>query len=311
MSDNPVVRASELFRRFKQQASALPRCTDRIIFYGVEGCDVYNTTAPFRSNDRTVIAGRVERRDSEKSQVCFFEMRDGAWFLIPEAPRLQLQDPFFTFIDQELILGGVETFEVDGRLQWRTVFLRGRDVMGVSRFLAGPIGMKDIRLVELLDGRLGIFTRPQGEIGGRGTIGYTEADGLDAISTETFTQARLLDGMFHPLDWGGANEAKRLPNGEIGVLSHIAHFENDEPTSNRHYYASSFIFDPRRRKFRDFKIIASRDQFTAGPAKRSDLVDVVFSSGLTFDKENVTLYAGISDVEAHWLEIANPFLVTR
>jgi hypothetical protein len=308
MINPPLRRAFELFQRFQQSTGALLRRTEKLMFKGVDGYDVYNPTAPFRSNDRTVIAGRVERRDSEKSKVCFFERQDGAWVLIPEAPCFQLQDPFFTLIGQELILGGVETFEANGRLQWRTVFLRGHDIFDLSPFFVGPNGMKDIRLTELSDGRLGIFTRPQGAIGGRGTIGYIEAEGLDGLSTELIVQAPLLEGMFHPLDWGGANEARRLPNDEIGVLAHIAHFENDEPTSDRHYYASSFIFNPRRREFRDFKIVACRDQFSTGPTKRPDLVDVVFSSGLTVENEKLILYAGISDAEAHWLEIDNPFL---
>lgn len=49
-----------------------------------------------------------------------------------------------------------------------------------------------------------------------------------------------------------------------------------------------------------------------GSAKRSDLVDVVFSSGLVFDAEGrVTLYAGASDAEAHWLEIDDPYQARR
>ena len=307
MIDTPPIRAAELLRRFKQEAPAAQLPTAKLHFKGVEGFDVYNTTAPFRSVSRTVIAGRVERRDSEKSKVRFFENRDDAWVLIPDAPAFDLQDPFFTFIQQELVLGGVETYEVDGRLHWQTVFLRGRDIFDLKRFFVGPAGMKDIRLTELADGRLGIFTRPQGEKGGRGTIGYTEAEGLEGLSIDLISQAPLLQGMFHPLDWGGANETTRLPNGEIGVLSHIAHFEGDDPTADRHYYATTFVFDPQRREVKDFKVIACRDQLAAGPAKRPDLVDVVFSSGLTFDGEQVRLYAGASDAEAHWLELRHPF----
>ena len=258
-----------------------------------------------------VIAGRVEKRDSEKSRVSFFEERDGAWHPIPGAPCFRLQDPFFTFIGGELVFGGVETFEVDQRLQWHTVFLRGPDIFSLVPFFEGPRGMKDIRLTQLPDGRLGVFTRPQGVVGGRGTIGYTEADSLDGLSIELLDKAPLLENMFHPMDWGGANETTPLPNGEIGVLSHVAYFENDDSNGERRYYASSFIFDPNSRRFRDFKIIASRDRFTAGPAKRPDLVDVVFSSGLVLTDGRATLYAGVSDVEAHWLEIEDPFADAR
>jgi hypothetical protein len=145
-------------------------------------------------------------------------------------------------------------------------------------------------------------------VGGRGTIGYAEADHLGAITPALISRAALLEGMFHPLDWGGANETKALPGGEVGVLAHLACFEQDDPRAARHYCACTFVFDPRRRRWRDFKIIACRRQFEAGPAKRPDLADVVFSSGLVFEADGrVTLYAGVSDAQAHWLEVANPY----
>jgi hypothetical protein len=302
-----AVRAAALFAQFDGAPGNRDRGTGRLVFDGIDGFDVYNITAPFQSAGRTVIAGRVERRDSEASQVRFFEQGEGRWQLIADAPVFQLQDPFVSLIGGQLVFGGVETFEVGQRLHWRTVFYRGRDIFSLARLFAGPDGMKDIRLAQLADGRIGVFTRPQGTPGGRGTIGYTEVDRLELLSAGLLAQAPLLEGMFHPLDWGGANETTPLPNGEIGVLSHIAHFDHDDTSAQRHYYASSFIFDPASRTFRDFKIIASRDRFTAGPAKRPDLVDVVFSSGLVRANGRATLYAGVSDVEAHWLDIADPF----
>lgn len=301
------IRATELFEQFNRTTPAGKARTGRIVFRDVEGFDVYNITAPFRSGGRMVIAGRVEKRDSEKSQVRFFEERDGAWHLIAGAPSFQLQDPFFTFIGGELVFGGVEIFEVEHGLQWRTAFYRGRDIFGLALFFVGPIGMKDIRLAQLRDGRLGIFTRPQGALGGRGTIGYTEADSLDGLSIELINKAPLLQGMFHPMDWGGANETFALPNGDIGVLSHVACFANDDPGGDRAYYASTFIFDPTTRRFRDLKLIASRDRFAVGATKRPDLVNVVFSSGLVFKDGQARLYAGVSDAEAHWLDIDDPF----
>lgn len=306
-----IVRTADMFEQFKRTAQAGTARTGRIVFKGAEGFDVYNITAPFHSCGRTIIAGRVEKRDSEKSHIGFFEERDGAWHLIADAPRFQLQDPFFTFIGGELVFGGVQTFEVDQRLHWRTAFYRGRDIFSLTAFFDGPVGMKDIRLTQLPDGRIGIFTRPQGAVGGRGTIGYTEADSLDALSIDLLNRAPLLEGMFHPLDWGGANETIALPNGDIGVLSHVACFDQDDPNAERRYYASSFVFDPGTRRVRDFKIIASRDQFAPGPAKRPDLVNVVFSSGLVFGNGVARLYAGVSDTEAHWLEIADPFADAR
>lgn len=321
MSDTtPVMRAREHFRRFEAGTSpaVVPGGrTGRLHFKGVDGLDVYNITAPFDSAGRRVLAGRVERRDSEHSVVRFFEPAaddDGhdTWQLIDGAPTLVLQDPFFTHVHGELVFGGVQVSEDPAAgLRWCTAFHRGADIFSLRPFFVGPPGMKDIRLSELPDGRIAVFTRPQGDKGGRGTIGYTEAHGLDGLSVPLIDAAPLLDGMFHPLDWGGANETHALPGGRIGVLSHVACFDDDTPRSDRHYWASSFVFDPATRRFSDFKVIACRAMFAPGAAKRPDLHDVVFSSGLVFEPGRSLLYAGVSDAEAHWLEIADPFAAWR
>ncbi len=47
----------------------------RPVFQGVEGYDVYNPTAPFSYQGKTMICARVEKRDSEVSQAVFFEER--------------------------------------------------------------------------------------------------------------------------------------------------------------------------------------------------------------------------------------------
>ncbi len=281
--------------------------TGKLTFARVDGLDVYNISAPFRVGGRTVIAGRVEARDSEHSTAIFFEEADGIWHPIDVAPRFALQDPFVTFIGGELVFGGVEVRFGVGEPEWWTVFYRGNDLFDLNPFFAGPLGMKDIRLCELADGRVAVFTRPRGAKGGRGTIGYTEAASLDALSVEAIDAAPMLEGMFHPLDWGGVNEAHLLANGEIGLIAHIAYFEDDTIYSARHYYAVSFVFDPASREWRDLRILAGRDQFGPGEAKRPDLTDVVFSSGIERIGAVTRLYAGTSDAEAHWVEIVYPF----
>lgn len=45
--------------------------TQKLNFTGVDHKDVYNITAPFQDEDEWVIAGRVEARDSEHSNVVF------------------------------------------------------------------------------------------------------------------------------------------------------------------------------------------------------------------------------------------------
>ena len=105
--------------------------------------------------------------------------------------------------------------------------------------------------------------------------------------------------MIHPSDLTGVNETHLLVTGEVGLLTHVSCFQDDDLHRELHYYATSFLFDPGSSEFRDLKIIASRNQFGDGPAKRKELVDVVFPSGLVRTNETVTLYAGVSDTETH------------
>lgn len=308
MSRQKIKRVRDLFCEFRQLHQDRDRKnTGKLNFAGVGGHDVYNITAPFSSAGKTIVAGRVEPRCHEYSATIFFEETDNIWSPVPDAPTFELQDPFVTCIRGELIFGGVEITNVDGFLAWKTIFFRGPDIFNLTEFFRGPTGMKDIRLCDLENGRIAVFTRPQGEIGGRGIIGYTEVNRLEDLTIDVIWQAGLLEGMFHPLDWGGVNEALLLANGEIGVLAHAAHYENDDMTRARYYHATSFVFDPLRREFRDYKIIACRDQFEDGPAKEKFLTDVIFSSGLIRNHVKTILYAGVSDAEAHWIEIENPF----
>lgn len=302
-----VKRVRELFSEFQKGNHKKENRTGKLCFQNVDGQDVYNPTAPFTSAGKIVIAGRVEPRDQEHSNVLFFQQTGDAWFPIADAPSYKLQDPFVTFVQNELVFGGVRIREVGNKLEWATVFYRGQDIFSLEEFFCGPSGMKDIRLCDLENGKIAVFTRPQGEIGGRGTIGYVEISQLDELTIDVIEEADLLQPMIHPLDWTGVNEAHLLSNGEIGLLTHVSCYENDDRNRELHYYAASFIFDAASRRFRNLRIIASRDQFDLGPAKREELADVVFPSGLIRASGTTTLYAGVSDAEVHWIEIDDPF----
>ena len=69
-----------------------------------------------------------------------------------------------------------------------------------------------------------------------------------------------------------------------------------------------FCIDPRNGKATAPEIIASRSDFPDGPAKRPDLVDVMFSGGLVRQANGTaTLYAGLSDAEAGCVLLPDPF----
>lgn len=281
---------------------------EQITFKGVAGFDIYNITAPFTLNNEYYIAGRVEKRDSEHSKVYFFKKNEDIWEVDINAPVFDLQDPFITFIDGEFVVGGVEIFESKEDptvFKWRTVFYKGKSLQDLNRLFEGPMGMKDLRLKQLNDGRILVMSRPQGEPGGRGTIGAVIVSSLDELSVESINNAKLFETMYPEAEWGGANEVHILDDQKVGVLGHIAKFDDE---GDRHYYSMSFKMDLETLTPSELKIIAERSDFLEGPAKRSDLEDVIFSGGLIREGNEATLYAGISDAQAQKVTILDPFI---
>lgn len=302
-----VKSSARLLKEFENAPQ--PINPQKLIFKGVGNRDVYNISAPFLDDGELVIAGRVEPRNSEHSEVYFFVNRDGKWIPKEGAPKFQLQDPFVTRIGGDLVFGGVEIFPhptFKSSLWWRTLFYKGKNIADLEKFAKGPEGMKDIRVIELKDGSIGVLTRPQGEKGGLGKIGFIRIPTLDDLNPENLEKATLLEGQFTDEEWGGANELHLLSNGLIGVLGHIA---SKDEQGNRHYYPMVFVLDPDTMKFSDMELIATRSHFLKGAAKRPDLVNVVFSGGLIRKGDGTAdLYVGTSDAEAQKITIADPFV---
>ncbi|MHA0856343.1 DUF1861 family protein [Paenibacillus sp. CMAA1364] len=287
------------------------RSSSKLSFLGIDGYDAYNISAPFTMDGKEVLAARVELRDSEQSQVMFFKKSSEAWSLIDGAPVLKLQDPFVTEVGSEWIIGGVRTIASEHNpehiVSWVTEFYRGHSLFDLAHFATGPDRMKDIRLLELPNGKIAVCTRPQGEVGGKGKIGFIVLPSLAQLNEQSINAAAIYQDQFIPDEWGGVNELHLLANGMIGALGHIASFENNEI---RHYYSMTFAIHPVTSERTPIKIIAIRDMFQEGPTKREDLVDVLFSGGIVrHPNEKAMLYTGVSDAEAHCIEIQDPFIV--
>ena len=302
----PPTGCPELLKQFA--TAPTPYEVGKIRFAGVGDRDVYNIAAPVWFQGETLIAARVEPHDTERAAIVWFRRdRDGSWRPRPGAPTFEgLQDPCVTIIGDELVLGGVR-YPIDlpdGRTIWRMDFYRGRSVERLEHFLTGPDGMKDIRLKGLPDGRIALFSRPHSGPGFRGRIGFTVVGALSQLSAETIAAAPILTGQFTETEWGGVNEAHLLADGRLGLLGHIAWMEAGEI---RHYYAMVFAIDPMTATTGPVQIIATRSQFPPGPAKRGDLVDVIFAGGLVRHWDGTaTLFAGLSDAEAGCARIPDP-----
>ena len=153
--------------------------------------------------------GRMEKRQSGRDLGCALFEESGRTSGQPRMMIYQLEDPYISVINKQLVLGGTHVRNKQGRLDtFCGYFYKGRDLHDLYYFTTGPDYMKDIRLVELRDGRIGVFSRPRGEevrkqFGSESLVGFTVIDSLDALSPEVIKNAPYISGLFRKDEWGG------------------------------------------------------------------------------------------------------------
>lgn len=315
----------------------------KVRFWRIGRHNIYNITAPLeieahplstgevKIGRTTYIIGRRERRrDAREAAVVWFKKGIGFWLLDKSMPVIRGEDPFVTKItDKEgawIVVGSVivdwpkkANKVIPGEktsVTWRTEFRKGRTLTELraalrkAPFATGPAGMKDIRLVDLPDDRIGVFTRPQGKTGGLGKIGFTCISSLSELTPACLRNAPIIEGLFKDGEWGGANEIHVLDENHLGVVGHVACMTTGKDGDMiRHYKAMAFVFDYKKRKVSKYHVIATRKDFPRGGAKHKNLKDVIFTGGLIRHGDGTaTLYVGLSDREAGLKVIKDPFI---
>ena len=287
------------------------------VFRGVDGFDAYNPSIPFAWNDREYIFCRIEKRtDWARSWVRLFErVGTDEWSLVPGGMSYQLEDPFVSVIHGELVLGGTHVRYSAGKIQsFCGYFYRGTDLSDLRYFTSGPDNMKDIRLVGLPDGRIGVFSRPRGadirqRFGSHSQIGFTIISGLNELTAEVIQDAAYIPGLFGKGEWGGCNQAYLLDDGKIGIIGHMGFAQNHEDGTELQVYSNvSFVFDQARNQAEDLAIIGTRSCYPEGPSKYPHLRDCCFTAGVVpRNDRRVDLYSGIGDCEIGRILIDDPF----
>jgi len=296
---------------------------------------VYNPT-PIEIDSVTYLWGRVEDKSSEEGSraMLFKEGEDGVWNIVEGAPVFHdLQDPFYCgVIDGDHVFGGVEIYKDPESISlgYRTIFYRYRDSFTelvtsdgktIEPFAVGPDKMKGIRLIQFAEGRIGVFTRPQGVFGGRGKMGYFEIKSIEDLNGALAHFDRIKDpssfiyGLFIDHEWGGPNELHLLPDGRIGILGHIAGFGDEtfmtpegKEKTKKDYYPIAFIFDPKTKSISNIRIIATTEQFPPVEAKEEKLGNILYSGGLVSRGDGYAwLYVGIGDTNTGRILIKDPF----
>lgn len=313
LKDKKIKTYKELLAEYHAHKSSYQK-GEILTIKGAGKKDVYNITAPIEKNGELYLLGRVESRGSEEDSLsCFFvHYKDGDyWQLALNLFSWPMQDPDLTIIYNKYILSGVVVTPrpLDkGKLDYQQFFFQGIDFKNFRKFAKGPKGMKDIHLIELPNEenkKIGVFTRPQGASYGRGKIGFVTINSLEDLNQQVITEAKIIENQFQELEWGGVNGVYLLKDGRLGVLGHIACEDN----ILKHYAAITFIFNYHTFQVADMRIVATRDDFPAGPAKTPELKDVIFPGGLRkiTGSNEVELYCGVSDVQAGRIKIKNPF----
>ncbi len=285
-------------------------------FEGVEGYDVYNCSIPFEWEGKKYLFGRVERReDFANSVTCLFESAGGdRYTLVPGAVTYPIEDPHIVVMDGELILGGTHVRKRGGEIdELYGYYYRGRDPKFLTHFTCGPAHMKDIRLVRLQDGRVGVFTRPRSaeiaaRYGSEAVVGFAVLEDVNQLDCTISDRAKTIDGLFERGEWGGCNQCYLLRDGRIGVIGHRCYREQEEGTALQVYLNIAFVFDPATFRVSDMKVIGDKQSYPPTPWMLPYLKDCAFTSGIVMRSDGrADLYSGLGDVAEGRIVIDAPF----
>lgn len=296
---------------------------EKLIFTGIGNKDAFNVSyfEDEANGDRFVIA-RVEPRPREtESLTMFFAEENGICTLDPTMPVYCLQDFKADKLDGIVIGSGVETYPKPTKtdpngLGWHVAYLRGPNIRELKKFFIGPDMMKNIRLGLLADERIGIITRPNGQ------IGFTTCDSLDDICIDAIMKAKVIKGLLRKGEWGGFAGIHLLPNGLIGAWGHKARYirtvlprrlwkkRNLMRISGpqKKYEGIACVFDPKSLEGSKPKTIVTRSDFPAGECKKEDLRDIFYPLGMKRNSDDTAIvYGGLSDAEGGRIEIPDPY----
>ncbi len=285
-------------------------------FDGMDRYDVYNCSVPFRWQGKCYLFGRVERREDFANSVTilFEETGPDRYAPVPGAVIYPLEDPHVAMIGDEIILGGTHVRKRRGEIDTLYgYFYRGTDLTFLNHFTCGPANMKDIRLVQLGDGRVGVFSRPRSQriahqYGSEAVVGFAIINSIDELDETAVDQARVIDGLFSEGEWGGCNQCCLLRDGRIGVIGHRCYRENAGETVLHVYVNISFIFDPDTFSVSDMKVIGEKNSYPPTPCMLPYLADCAFTSGIVPRPDGrVDLYSGLGDVAQGRIIIDPPF----
>lgn len=286
-------------------------------FTGVNGRDVYNCSVPFDFDGSRYIFGRVEKRDEWANSVTLLfrlDEKNNTWNKVENFDALPLEDPFFSVICGEYVVGGTHVIYEAGKIaDYSTYFYKGKSPFELRLFSTGPSNMKDIRLFEIPDGRIGVFSRPRGEdvrkkYGSESIVGLVILDKLEDLTPERIEKAEYIHGMFGKDEWGGVNQAMYLKDNLVGAIGHQCYNDYRDGVEYPVYINMAYIIDFAAHEVVYKGVIGTTNCYPDTPAKLKTLVDCAFTSGIEPMKDGKTaLYSGLRDCCEGMAVINDPF----
>lgn len=279
-----------------------------LTFKGVEDRDVYNCSVPFRYNGKVHIFGRVEKNSEWANSFVrlFVETGKDEFTVVPGQMIFQLEDPYVSKIEGEMIFGGTHVRKIGGKVfNYYCDFFRGTPTE-LNYFTTGPDNMKDIRVIQLANRRIGVFSRPK--TAAHSSIGFTIIDNILDLTARVVDEAQPLN-VIDTGAWGGVNQPYLLTSDKIGCISHYSYMDKDENGNAINVYTNySFVLDPVTRDIYDAKIIGTKGCYPPCPPKTPKLVDCAFCCGIVMREDGrCDLYSGLGDAHMGRIVIDYPF----
>lgn len=271
----------------------------------VERATITFNPSPIIQKGPTHLFVRRESCELDSEIVLHKEDVDGHCAIDEEISPFPGQDPFDCGVIQEAhIFGNVVVWpdlNNPDETHYKTVFRRYKENFSeitdengkiTEPFAFGPEKMKDIRLVDRENGKIGVLPRPQKEnFGGLGKIGYFEIDSLDELEEALAKydaeedQSTLIQGICIDAEWAGANQVWNLGEDQIGVFGHIARSRPKNPNKPegpkvKDYYGITFEFNPETRQASNVQMVITSRSFPVIEPTKTDLGEVYFMGGV-------------------------------
>ncbi|CAG9570117.1 conserved hypothetical protein [Leishmania major strain Friedlin] len=280
-----------------------------LTFKGVDGYDVYNCSLLFQYKGKHHLFGRFERREkSSDSRVrLFVETGKDEYTVVPDQLTYQLEDPFVSKVQGSLFFGGTQVIKSGGNVTgYFCDFYHGMPQL-LTYYTTGPDLMRSIRIVQLADGTIGIFSCHKTE--GSCLIGFTTVNSLNEVTREVIAEAKPINNAPFLGAWGGVNQAYLLSSGNIGCICHHGYLDKDANGEQRNVCCiTSFVYDPKRNNTHTFQLIGTRGCFPDCPSKSPSVADCAFASGIVMREDGkCDLYSGLGDTHEGRITIDYPF----